>query len=82
MKLTYTGLGVVRKFNPLIDSVSQPKAFNTPVSKWVSCELHWTTGFDNLIFESAEAAEAKAKALGIPFLDRNAARTLRSKLVD
>jgi len=40
----------------------------------VSCELHWTTGFESLVMESAEAAKRKADAMGIPFIDRMAAR--------
>ena len=72
--LSYTGLGVTRRFNPMVDSVANPQAFNTPTRQWVAAELHWSTGFETLIFESAEAARAKATALGCPFVDRVAAR--------
>jgi len=72
--LSYTGLGVVRRFNPQTEMVPSPELFDTPQAKWVSCELHWTTGFESLVMESAEAAKRKADAMGIPFIDRMAAR--------
>lgn len=69
-ELTYTGLGVTRRYNPLVDEVATPELFSTPATKWVCAELHWTTGFESLIFESTDAAKARADALGCRFLNR------------
>lgn len=73
-KLTYTGLGIVRGYSAQKDMVPNPEAFNTPTTKWVCAELHWTTGFEPLVFESAAAAKSAADKLGIPFVDKMAAR--------